>query len=91
MDFGQAIKQLKQGNKVARKGWNGKGVWLVFMPSLYLEADKMNERTVKHIGRDTPVDCQPYIVMWTAEQKWQPGWLASQSDMLVEDWQVVSD
>ncbi len=29
--------------------------------------------------------------MWTAEQKWQPGWLASQSDMLVEDWQVVSD
>ncbi len=53
MDFGQAIKQLKQGNKVARKGWNGKGMWLVLMPSLYLKVGKMNERTVKHIGRDT--------------------------------------
>lgn len=54
-------------------------------------ARKANTRTVKHIGKDKPLDCQPYIVMWTAEQKWQPGWLASQSDMLAEDWQVVGD
>lgn len=89
MDFGQAIKQLKEGNKVARKGWNGKGMWLVLMPSLYLEAGKANARTIKRIGKDTPLDCQPYIMMWTAEQKWQPGWLASQADMLAEDWEVV--
>ncbi|MGV3337002.1 DUF2829 domain-containing protein [Latilactobacillus curvatus] len=91
MNFGKAIEQLKQGNKVARKGWNGKGMWLVLMPSLYLEAGKANARTIKHIGKNTPLDCQPYIVMWTAEQKWQPGWLASQADILAEDWKVVSD
>ena len=56
MNFGQAIEQLKQGDKVARKGWNGKGMWLVLMPSLYLEEGKVNERTVKHIGRDTPLE-----------------------------------
>lgn len=91
MNFGQAIEQLKQGYKVARAGWNGKEMWVVLMPSLYLKAGKVNERTVKHIGKDTPLDCQPYFVMWTAEQKWQPGWLASQTDMLAEDWQVVGD
>lgn len=91
MNFGQALEQLKQGNKVARTGWNGKGMWIVLMPSLYLKAGNANDRTIKHIGKDTPLDCQPYIVMWTAEQKWQPGWLASQADMLAEDWQVVGD
>ena len=91
MNFGQAIERLKQGDKVARKGWNGKGMWIVLMPALYLEAGMANPRTIKHIGKGTPLDCQPYIVMWTAERKWQPGWLASQADMLAEDWQVVGD
>lgn len=95
-DFGWAINQLKDGNKVARKGWNGKGMWIVLMPSLWLPpfnsqepGAKVNDRTAKHIGVDTPLDCQPYIVMWTATQQWQPGWLASQADMLAEDWQNV--
>lgn len=45
-DFGWAIQALKDGNRVARAGWNGKGVW-------------------------------------------QPGWLASQADMLAEDWDLA--
>lgn len=96
MNFGEAIENLKAGNKVAREGWNGKGMWLVLMPALYLPpynsqepGAKVNDRTAKHIGEDAPLDCQPYIVMWTAQQKWQPGWLASQADMLAEDWVVV--
>lgn len=96
MTFGQAIEALKAGKKVAREGWNGKGMWLVMMPALYLPpfnsqepGAKVNDRTAKHIGEDTPLDCQPYIVMWTALKQWQPGWLASQADMLAEDWVVV--
>ena len=96
MNFGQAIEALKEGKKVARKDWNGKGRWIVLMPSLYLPpyntADtflKVNDRTAKHIGEDAPLDSQPYISMWTAAQQWQPGWLASQSDMLSEDWEIV--
>lgn len=97
MNFGTALEELKAGNKVARAGWNGKGMWLVLMPSLYLPpynsqepGAKVNDRTAKHIGEDAPLDCQPYIVMWTAQQQWQPGWLASQADMLAEDWAIVS-
>lgn len=88
-DFGWAIRKLKEGFKVARKGWNGKGMWIVLMPSLYLDKDIINGRTKKHIGEGVDLDSQPYLVMWTASQQWQPGWLASQADMLAEDWVLV--
>lgn len=71
-------------------------MWIVLMPSLYLppyntanELCKVNDRTAKHIGEDKPLDSQPYISMWTASEQWQPGWLASQSDILSEDWVIV--
>lgn len=94
--FGEALKQLKKGLKVARQGWNGKGMWIVLMSALKLPPHscqepgaKVNDRTAKYIGEDMPLDSQPYIAMWTAQQKWQPGWLASQPDMLAEDWVIV--
>lgn len=96
LTFGSAIAALKAGKKVARAGWNGKGMWLVLMPALYLPPfntqgteRKVNDRTAKWIGEDKPLDCQPYIAMWTAQQKWQPGWLASQADMLADDWMLI--
>ncbi|MCY9308728.1 DUF2829 domain-containing protein [Bacillus inaquosorum] len=88
-DFGWAIRKLKEGFKVARKGWNGKGMWIALMPSLYLDKDIINGRTKKHIGEGVDLDSQPYLVMWTASQQWQPGWLASQADMLAEDWVLI--
>ena len=89
MNFGQAIEALKAGKKVAREGWNGKGMWIALMPALYLDKDIINGRTRKHIGNDKDLDSQPYLVMWTATKQWQPGWLASQADMLSEDWSIV--
>jgi hypothetical protein len=96
MNFGQAIEQMKIGQKLTREGWNGKNMFVVLMPALKLPAHssqepgaKVNDRTAKHIGIDTPLDSQPYFAMFTAQGKWQPGWLASQSDMLAEDWSIV--
>ena len=96
LTFGLAIEALKKGLKVARKGWNGAGQWVVAMPPLFLppnnsdgQGAKVNERTAKHIGVGTPMDCQPYFVLWTAQQKWQPGWIPSTSDLLADDWTVV--
>lgn len=89
MNFGKAIELLKEGKKVARKGWNGKNMWIVLMPSLYLEAGIVNGRTSKHLGEGVDLDSQPYIAMFTANKQWQPGWLASQTDMLAEDWVIV--
>lgn len=97
MGFGSALAALKSGKKVARVGWNGKGMWIVMMPGLHLPpystqapGAKVNDRTAKRIGEDTPLDSQPYFAMWTAAKQWQPGWLASQADMLAEDWEIVS-
>ena len=85
-DFGTAIRWLKAGKKVARKGWNGKNMWLVYMPPFRVE--EPNERTQAH-GIKEAFDCGGYIVMWTAQGVWQPGWLASQPDMLSDDWGIV--
>lgn len=97
MNFGEAIEQMKLGAKVAREGWNGKDMWIVLMPELKLPpfssqepGAKVNDRTAKHIGIDTPLHSLPYFAMWTADKKWLPGWLASQTDMLAEDWVVIS-
>lgn len=96
MTFGLAIEAMKKGKKVARQGWNGKGMFIVYMSPLYLPPystedtnRKVNDRTAKWIGEDTPLDSQGYIAMFTAQKKWQPGWNASQADMLSEDWQIV--
>lgn len=96
MTFGDAIAALKAGKRVARAGWNGKGMWLAYMSGMSLPPfntqgteRKVNDRTAKWIGEDTPLETLPYIAMWTADKRWLPGWLASQTDMLAEDWVIV--
>ena len=96
MDFGEAIKAMRDGKPVRRSGWNGKGMFICLMPKLDLPPyntqgteRKVNDRTAKWIGEDQPLESQPYIAMWTARKKWQPGWLASQADMLGEDWEIA--
>ena len=78
MNFGQALEELKKGEKVARKGWNGKGMWLKFVAYL--------PDNVETIPND--YTCLPWIGMKTADNKFVP-WLASQTDVLAEDWEVV--
>lgn len=89
LTFGEALEALKEGKRVAREGWNGANMWVALMQCLYLEADKVNERTKYFIGDNTPLDCQAYLVIWTVQGKWQPGWLPSQADLLSDDWFVV--
>lgn len=88
MDFGDAIRALKEGKRVARDGWNGKGMWLCYMSGVTIPEGIVNGRTKKFVPSGDLV-CQPYIVMWTAQGLWQPGWLASQADILAEDWCIV--
>ena len=97
MTFGEAIESLKLGKKICRAGWNGKDMWIVLMPELNLpphssqdEGARVNDRTAKHIGEDTPLESQPYFAMWTAKKKWQPGWNASTADILANDWMIAT-
>ena len=96
MTFGHAIEAARKGLKIARAGWNGKGMFVVMQPELKLPPfntqgthRKVNDRTAKFIGEDAPLDCVPYFAMYSADKKWVPGWLASQTDMLADDWCVV--
>lgn len=83
MNFGQAIETLKAGGLVQRAGWNGKGM------HLYIE-DMLTHKVRGGVFRGETRKYEPCICMWTAQQTHQPGWLASQADMLAEDWQVVT-
>lgn len=76
MTFGIALELLKKGLKVARDGWNGKGMWLRIIIS---DEDKEFDMGMENL---------PYIEMKTADNGLVP-WLASQTDMLAEDWVIV--
>ena len=96
MPFGHAIEAARAGKKIARLGWNGKNMFVVCMPAMYLppfssqnEGKKVNDRTAAIIGPDAPLDCQSYFAMFNAQGQWIPGWLASQSDMLADDYYIV--
>jgi hypothetical protein len=89
MNFGQAIEALKQGKKVAREGWNGKGMFLILNGGYSVEKEKSRH----HINQDflekegqTHLHIGQHIDMWTAQKNLCVGWLASQTDMLSEDW-----
>ena len=94
MDFGDAIRALKQGRRVARAGWNGKGMWLALSPGhVNLSAEKFwagpNRDYAEAQGGTAHV--LPCITMKTATGEILMGWLASQTDMLAEDWGLVED
>lgn len=85
MSFGLAIEAMKRGKKVARRGWNGKGMFLFLGTGieLHTEADLS---CVSDLEGDLTL---PTIVMKTADDHFCVGWLASQTDMLADDWEVV--
>ena len=91
MDFGQALVKLKQGTKVAREGWNGKGMFLSLVKGR--DSDYHVNSAVFWTGNDgNPQNQLPVldaIYMKTADNKLVP-WLASQTDVLAEDW-VIAD
>lgn len=81
MTFGHANECLKKGFNVARVGWNGKGMWLKLIKRGYYDV------ALSCVG-DTNPTLLPWIGMKTADNGFVP-WLASQTDILAEDWQVV--
>ena len=88
MKFGEAIEALKSGQRVARSGWNGKNMWLCYTGNVTIPAAMVNTRTRQYL-KEGDLHVGGYIVMMTAQGIWQPGWLASQPDMLSEDWELV--
>lgn len=92
LTFGQAIEALKAGQRVARAGWNGKGMWLCLSPGResFSAVDFWAPANRDYaLGQGGAAKVLPSITMKTATGEIQMGWLASQSDMLAEDWVIV--
>lgn len=92
MSFGLAIEAMKQGKRVARAGWNGKGMWLVLVPGTPSAQLKPGTPYANALGLES-CEILPHIDMWTVNASGRramlPGWLASQTDMLADDWLIV--
>lgn len=84
-DFGTALLLLKEGHKVSRKGWNGKGMFLYYVPDASYPS---RTEIAKEMGETVPY--QAYIAMKTVDNTIVP-WVASQTDILSEDWVILDD
>lgn len=88
MSFGHALAALKAGDKVARAGWNGKGMFLFLVPGSTFNVNRAPLMGIYPEG--TEINYHAHIDMKTADDQVVP-WLASQTDMLADDWQIVED
>lgn len=82
-DFGHAIVLLKAGRRVARLGWNGKGMYL-FLAKGAATSAVPTQVTIS--GGPERLSVDPVVCMRTAHGTIQPGWTCSQADMLADDW-----
>jgi hypothetical protein len=87
MGFDFAIRALKNGKRVARNGWNGKGMWLYLVPGSTFQVSE-GRPLAAHSPVGESVNYRPHIDMKTADGSHVP-WVASQTDMLSNDWVLV--
>lgn len=89
--FGDAIKALKNLHFVCRAGWNCRGEYLWLLPAANVKAEWCREPHLKAAAEANggEIECLGSIRMMTADRKVLTGWLASQTDILADDWQIV--
>lgn len=89
MNFSEALDYLKAGQKVTRAGWDGKDMYVVLQPG-YPDGVPINANTaaVTGIPEGTVCNFRPYLMMRTAQADFVP-WVASQTDLLDDDWVTV--
>lgn len=90
MNFGEALASMNEGKFVSRSGWNGKGMFIFKMSAksvpTTVEVYPKKLREYFSSQGEVMIKFEPYICMKTADNKIVRGWLASQTDMLAEDW-----
>lgn len=95
MNFGDVLKALKAGWKARRKGWNGKGMYIYLVKGTTVDKENLRNEASQILPGDEGAmhgtgvaNFLPHIDMRTATGDICVGWLASQTDMLAEDWEV---
>lgn len=88
LTFGDAIRLLKNGEKLTRPGWNGKGMFLYYVPANSYPAQ--TDVAKKEFGENGLVPYGAYFAFKSAQGTIEAGWKPSTMDMLAEDWQVIN-
>ena len=97
MNIGDAVVALKAGKQVTRSGWNGRGMYLWLMPEATVKAEWCREPRLKRLAEENggEIPCLGSIRMFTTNASGRravlTGWLASQSDLLAEDWVIIDN
>lgn len=86
MTFSEALERLKQGDRVARAGWNGKGMFLYLVPGSTFNVNRPPLLGIYEEG--TEITYRPHIDMKTVDGSCVP-WVASQTDVLADDWELA--
>lgn len=96
LNYGQALEALKEGKRTSREGWNGKGMFIFQRPGDVLSQDIISKvkslpESVKSflVAQGKDISFLPYLCMWSATGEVVNGWLASQTDMLSNDWCIL--
>lgn len=89
MKFGQALEEAKNGEKIFRLGWNGKGSFVVFQKG-YPQGIPSNKQTAEAWGHKEGdlFKVEPYLQIKTAQGS-HAMWVPSTGDILAEDWEVI--
>lgn len=87
-DFGEAIRYLKGGRRVARSGWNGKGQFAYLVPAASYPVQ--TGAAAAHFGEGSVVPYRAYLALKTVDDTVST-WAPSVSDVLAEDWVVVEN
>lgn len=79
-NFGVALDLLKEGKRVHRAGWNGKGMWIVLIRA----------GNAMHVSAAGSFDMEDCLGIKMANGRMQPGWKPTTPDLFAEDWDVVA-
>ena len=91
LTFSQALDACKEGHRIARAGWNGKGMFVWHMPAITVPAEWCKEPGLKKLAEENggSIQCNGTLRMYCADKTVTTGWLASQTDLLADDWQIL--
>jgi len=91
MTFGQAIAAAKEGARISRDRWNGKGQYVYYQEGSVIKAEDCRNPILKKQAEasDGFIEIAPHLDFFCSQGYVVCGWLASQTDMLSDDWRVV--
>ncbi|MDR2192867.1 MAG: DUF2829 domain-containing protein [Treponema sp.] len=95
MKLGQALEACKAGLKIARKSWNGKDQFVYWSPPIRITVEQVPNPVLRawlehHKGVGDEVEFWGHVDFKPTNNKIQCGWLATQSDMQADDWEIVA-